>query len=69
MAGTAKGNPFTAATNGQWSFYVDSRIDVKLSGGGIPSPFTLGDLAPSEASDVLDCSSFPGDDGGERMLL
>lgn len=43
--GTAKANPFTAAANGQWFFYApDGRYDVRFSGGGIPAPFTLGDL-------------------------
>ena len=43
-AGTAKANPFTAASNGQWFFYIDeSSCDTKFSGGGISSPFTLGD--------------------------
>lgn len=42
---TAQGNPFTAASTGLWSFYADNgRYDVRLSGGGIPSPFTLGDF-------------------------
>ena len=43
--GTAKANPFTAATSGQWFFYgaPAGRFDIKLSGGGIGTPFTLGD--------------------------
>lgn len=41
---TAKANPFTAASTGQWSFYAaEGRYDVRFSGGGIASPFTLGD--------------------------
>jgi hypothetical protein len=44
-SGTAKANPFTAASTGQWSFYVnDGRYDVRLSGGGISTPFTLSDF-------------------------
>lgn len=44
--GTPKSNPFTAASTGLWFFYVpaSSLYDVRLSGGGIPTPFTLGDL-------------------------
>jgi hypothetical protein len=43
--GTSKPNPFSAAPSGQWFFYAASgRYDVKFSGGGIPNPFTIGDL-------------------------
>lgn len=44
--GTAKANPFTAASSGQWFFYgaPGTHYDVRLSGGGITSPFTIGDL-------------------------
>jgi hypothetical protein len=42
--GTTKANPFTSATSGQWFFYANNgRYDVKFSGSGIASPFTLGD--------------------------
>lgn len=38
-------NPFTGATNGYWFFYAaDGHYDAKLSGSGIPVPFTLGDI-------------------------
>jgi hypothetical protein len=44
--GTSKANPFTAANTGQWHFYADSgRYDVRLSGGGISTPFTLSDFS------------------------
>lgn len=45
--GTPLGNPFTAATDGQWAFYgiLGNHYDVQLSGGGIGSSFTLADLA------------------------
>lgn len=57
-SGTVKANPFTAATSGQWFFYVDSgRYDIKFSGGGIPVPFTLSDYSAIDASDVVDCST------------
>lgn len=44
--GTGKANPFTASvTDGYWFWYANNgRYDVKLSGGGIPTPFTLGDV-------------------------
>lgn len=52
-AGTVKGNPFTADTNGYWFFYVDnSRVDVRLSGGGIPAPFTLGDYLADDNAEM-----------------
>lgn len=45
-SGTPKSNPFIADTNGYWFFYVptSSLYDVKMSSGGIPSPFTITDL-------------------------
>ena len=44
--GTPKANPFTAASTGIWFFYAsDGRYDVTFSGGGITSPFTLGDYS------------------------
>lgn len=52
-SGTAKTNPFVASSLGYWFFYTDNgRYDVKLSGAGIPSPFTLGDIL------VADPTSF-----------
>ena len=46
---TPLANPFTAATNGQWEFYVaPGRYDVVLSGGifpnQFPTPVTLADI-------------------------
>ena len=44
-AGTAKANPFTASATGFWFWYADdARYDVRLSGGGIVTPFTIGDI-------------------------
>lgn len=41
---TPLANPFTAASSGYWFFYAaDGRYDVKMSGGGIPTPFTRAD--------------------------
>jgi len=43
--GTSKANPFTADTSGRWFFYANNgSYDIRLSGGGIPTPFTLGDV-------------------------
>lgn len=42
---TALGNPFTAQLAGRFTFYaLDGYYDVKLSGGGIPAPFTIGNV-------------------------
>ena len=42
---TGKANPFTASITGYWFFYAaDADYDVKFSGGGIASPFTLTDF-------------------------
>jgi hypothetical protein len=60
-AGTVKANPFTAAANGQWSFFAASgSYDIKFSGGGIPAPFTLGAMNVSMAATSFDCASYPG---------
>ncbi len=58
QTGTAKGNPFTAASSGQWFFYTDEQhVDVKLSGGGISVPFTLGDM-PINNTPLLNVMDF-----------
>jgi hypothetical protein len=42
---TALANPFTASSTGLWFFYASNgRYDVRLNGGGIPAPFTIGDI-------------------------
>ena len=44
-AGTVKSNPFTASSTGFFFFYSnDGRYDIRLSGGGISTPFTIGDI-------------------------
>jgi hypothetical protein len=41
---TPKANPFTADADAYFFFYAGSgRYDVRLSGGGIPTPYTWGD--------------------------
>jgi len=42
---TPLANPFTASAVGFWFFYAaNGRYDVKFSGGGLPAPWTLGDI-------------------------
>jgi hypothetical protein len=60
---TPLANPFTAAASptgdlpagtpsGVWFFYAaNGRYDVKFSGGGIPTPFTLGDFIAYDYTD------------------
>lgn len=54
---TARANPFTASSTGYWFFYAsDGRYDVRFSGGGISTPFTLGDFVsfdPQAGSSML----------------
>lgn len=51
--GSSLSNPFTAGTNGLWTFYTGSGgYDVVLSGGSplqFPSPVTIPDVAPSNS--------------------
>lgn len=50
---TPKANPFTAdATTGYWFFYASAgRYDVKFSGTGITSPYTLSDVTLFDPTD------------------
>lgn len=42
---TPKSNPFTAASDGSFFFYIGSgRYDIKFSGTGIVTPFTISDV-------------------------
>ncbi len=61
-SGTALANPFTAdAVTGYWEFYpTDGRYDVRMSGGGIATPFTLADL---QACDLNTCGGGGGGGG------
>ena len=44
-SGTVKANPFTASSTGFWFFLADdARYDLRFSGGGIVTPFTIGDI-------------------------
>ncbi len=41
--GSTLANPFTSSLQGYWQFYApDNQYDIRLSGGGIPAPFTWG---------------------------
>jgi len=53
---TPQANPGTAdATSGYFKFYAPpGRYDVKLSGGGIVTPFTWGDITIGQDPQVLD---------------
>ena len=65
-AGTPLANPFVAQTNGYAFFYADNgRYDAQLSGAGIPSPFTLGDILlydPAGVGSTYLWSHFRDDD-------
>lgn len=54
-SGTPKSNPFTADSSGYWFFYgiPGKRYDVRFSGTGISSPFTLGDFKAPISSYIL----------------
>src|SRR5438128_12664105 len=46
--GTPKSNPFLAASDGLWFFYsVAGHYDIRFSGTGISSPFTISDVINS----------------------
>jgi len=48
---TPKINPFTASSDGSWFFYAaDGKYDVKFSGGGITTPWTLADVLLDDAT-------------------
>lgn len=51
--GTSKANPFTADSNGYWFAYADNgRYDVRLSGGGLAAPITLGDVLLDDTAEA-----------------
>jgi len=46
---TPLANPFTASLYGLWYFYAaNGRYDVTISGGGLATPFTFGDILLSD---------------------
>jgi len=51
MLSTPKVNPFTADSTGYWFFYANNGLyDIRFSGAGIASPFTLGDHKIGDAT-------------------
>jgi hypothetical protein len=54
-SGTPQANPFTASSTGYWSFYAQAgaRFDIRFSGGGIVTPFTLGDFRAPLSSPIV----------------
>ncbi|HZM78500.1 MAG TPA: right-handed parallel beta-helix repeat-containing protein [Candidatus Limnocylindrales bacterium] len=70
-AGTVKANPFSTPQDGTWYFYAeDGRYDVRFSGGGIATPFTIGDLQAFDVTrpgGIRNAAQFPGVDAGEKI--
>jgi len=59
-AGAPLANPFTADTDGHWGFWANqARYDVKFSGAGITTPYTLFNLETVIAAGLVD----PGSNG------
>lgn len=59
-SGTVKANPFTSSSiDASYAFYADNgKYDIKFSGSGISTPFTIGDIALSDPSDVYNAQNF-----------
>lgn len=50
----AKANPFTAGTDGYGFFYAaNGRYDIQFSGGGITTPWSLGDVLVFDPGGLL----------------
>lgn len=50
-SGTPKSNPFTSDSNGYYFFYADNGVyDIKFSGTGITTPFTITDISISNGA-------------------
>jgi hypothetical protein len=53
-SGTLKSNPFTANSDASYNFYVNAGIyDIKFSGTGITSPFTISGISATTATGSL----------------
>jgi hypothetical protein len=60
VGGTPKANPFIASTDGYWFFWADDgQYDVKFSGGGITTPFSLFNFTVGQSGALND----PGSNG------
>lgn len=59
-SGSIKANPFTSdSVTANYFFYADNgRYDVKLSGTGIASPFTIGDIILSDLTEPYNVINF-----------
>jgi hypothetical protein len=71
--GNGLSNPFPASsTTGAWTFFApNGRYDIRMSGGGIPTPFTLGDnmvFDPGNTAPGPDASTYPGADLGAQVI-
>lgn len=68
---TPKGNPFTAASDGSWFFYLPSggRVDVQMTGGipALPTIVTLGDIVSNDVGS-LTIIQLAGDLGGTASV-
>lgn len=57
--GTPKANPFTAGSDASWSFYIASgHYDIKFSGTGIDSPFTIADVVATDVASASGVTTF-----------
>lgn len=65
-AGTPLSNPFTAASDGSWTFLADDGVyDTRFSGGGITSPFTRSGLSLLSGNNG---KQYPGANLGVALL-
>lgn len=61
---TPLSNPFTANSSGFWFFYAaNGRYDVAFSGGGLPAPWTLGDILLQDGAGSTSVTSVTGGAG------
>lgn len=59
-SGSVKANPFTASSDASFSFYADNgRYDIKFSGTGIVSPFTIADIVIFDVVDAVKANTSP----------
>jgi hypothetical protein len=66
---TSLANPFNASNLGYWFFYAaNGRYDVQISGGGLATPFTFGDITLLDGYSVTDygvvCDGNPSTTAG-----
>ena len=60
-SGTSLANPFTANSNGQWTFFADANeYVVTLSGAGITAPFSILAYVPPSGSGITSLNSLTG---------